>query len=77
MSDYTDEEIRMKVLPLAVELVNNEVQRVMQRCNTVTLAELTLELVNIIKYGTVKAPDIIAATEATQTPVEPQQQRYA
>lgn len=60
MSGYTDEELRMKALPLAVELVNTEVQRVLGKCNTIAISELTGELVNIIKFGSVKAPEALA-----------------
>lgn len=73
MSDYTDEELRMKVIPLAVELVNSEVQRVLGKCNTSAIADITSELVNIIKYGTVNAPDLsgTAISEAKYEDVQP------
>lgn len=53
MSVYTDEELRVVVLPLAVQLVNTEVQRTMQNCNTKTIAIIAKELISIIKTGEV------------------------
>lgn len=55
--DYTDVELRMRTLPLAVELVNTEVQKVLGNCTTKVIAEVTSELVNILKYGTPIAPE--------------------
>lgn len=63
MSLYTDEELRVAVLPLAVQLVNTEVQRTMQNCNTKTIAVITKELINIVKTGEVEEA-------VTQAPAE-------
>lgn len=63
MSDYTNEEIRMKVIPLAVQLINVESQRLLGRCNTTSIAEITQELLNIVKYGTPVEPSKEAVTD--------------
>lgn len=48
-----DQELRLAAMPLAVALVNTETQRVMGNCNTKAIAEVTAELVNVIKFGVV------------------------
>jgi hypothetical protein len=50
---YSDVELRMAALPHAVALVNTEVQRTLQRCNTAAIADITKELVDVLKYGSV------------------------
>lgn len=52
-ANYTDQELRLAAMSLAVTLVNTETQRVMGNCNTKAIAEVTSELVNIIKFGVV------------------------
>lgn len=76
-NDYTDTELRMKALPLAVELVNTEVQRVLQKCNTTTIAEVTGELVNILKYGTVNASTDSVVPDATYEEVKDNTTKFA
>lgn len=56
-SIYTDEEIRMKVLPLAVQLVDNDFRRGLTHDNTRLIKDITFELANIIRYGEVNAPE--------------------
>lgn len=56
--DYTDEELRVIALPLAVKLVDQEVYRTLSKCNTNEISTIVSEFVNIMKYGSVKAPEV-------------------
>lgn len=68
---YNDIELRTVCLPLAVALVNNEVQRTLNRCNTASVAEITKELVDIMRYGEVlKQSAEKAEVSVTPAPVK-------
>lgn len=56
MNSYTDEELRLIALPLAIKMVDQEVYRTIGRCNTNEINNVVTEFVNIIKYNSVTAP---------------------
>lgn len=50
---YTDEELRVIALPHAIRLVDQEVFRLLGKCNTASIAEIVNDLVTIVKTGKV------------------------
>ena len=78
MLNYTDEELRAMVLPMALKLVDQEIYRVLGRCNTKEILAVTNEFVNIIKYNDVNAPatevqnvdNVVAIDAPTETASE-------
>ena len=76
-NDYTDVELRFHALAIAERLVNTEVQRVLGKCNTESIALVTQELLNIIKYGTVMAPKVTDAQPELDLAPEPQTTKFA
>lgn len=53
-----DSDLRLQLLPLAVALVNTEASRGAGKCNTGTIADVTVELYNIVMYGTPVIPTV-------------------
>lgn len=51
VATYTDEELRVIVLPHAIKLVDQEVFRLLGKCNTASIAEIVKDLVTIVKTG--------------------------
>lgn len=74
--DYTDEELRMTLLPTAMKFVDQEIYRITNQCNTSTVAGIVKELVNIVRYGTVAEPEAINNEALSETTVEPATTTY-
>lgn len=75
--DYTDQELRLIVLPHALALVNQDVYRALNQCNTTTINTLTTELVNIIKYNSVSEPEVVPASAGLKEAVKAKSKKVA
>lgn len=75
MNNYTDSELRAMVLPMALKLVDQEVYRVLNKCNTTEIKNIVKELVCIIKYGDINEPttstEVITPVQEVLPPTTP------